>query len=87
MTAPKNHVTFSTLPEKKGKEILAELPSSDEDRRRNRVRMELTPARASWLLDLIGPKVKELDIDSPEFKELYQLYNSMRTQLQQIQGK
>lgn len=63
------------------------LQTSDGDKGRNRVRMELTPKRAEWLLGLIQEEIRGMDIDSPDFASTFSLYNSIKTQLANLTKK
>lgn len=64
--------------------ILKNLQSSERDNTRTRVRIELKPARAQWLLELVGKELKTLTFDTDEFQEAYSLYQSLRGQMKQI---
>ena len=60
------------------------LQRSDRDRIRNRIRMELSVAKARWLLEMLSAEVRKIDIDSPDFKETYDLYIGIKRQIDLI---
>lgn len=50
-------------------------------RNRDRIRMELSPERAKWLVDMITTAMKTMDIDSADFRDVYPLYRALSDQI------
>jgi hypothetical protein len=50
-------------------------------RNRNRVRLELSPTTGRWLLDRVAAELKTIDIDDPQFKDVYTVYKALSDQI------
>jgi len=57
----------------------------DHGARGGRVRVELGPPTAKWLLGLINESMAGLDIEDAEFRNRYLLYRSIADQIDRLE--
>jgi hypothetical protein len=64
------------------------LQRSDRDGGRGfRVRLELNPVKARWLLTIIDVELKKMTIDDEMFKDIYDTRYNIVKQLKELKGE